>query len=295
MVFSFANLSQQVISGLATGSIYALGAFGLVLIFKTMDTVNFAQGKMAMVTAFVAWTCMNRFHMPYYLAFIVAVAFGALLGIFIERVFLRPVQGSSPLTLIIITLGLVMILEGVAGWIFGFDTKNYPVAVKGDPLTVLTAKISPHNLLIIIVTLVIMAGIYLFFKYTMAGIAIRATAQDITTSYLMGINVSRIFSTTWAVSAILGAIAGILIAPVSFLSTTMMDEVQLKAFSAAVLGGFTSLGGAVVGGLLLGVLENLVAGYISPEFKTSFAFGLIILVLWVKPSGLLGTVQRKKV
>lgn len=295
MVFSFANLSQQIISGLATGSIYALGAFGLVLIFKTMDTVNFAQGKMAMVTAFVAWTCVNTFHMSYWMAFLAALAVGALMGGLIERVFLRPVQGSSPLTLIIISLGLVMILEGVAGWIFGFDTKTLPEAIKGEPLTILMARISPHNLLIIGVTLAIMVGIFLFFKYTMAGIAIRATAQDITTSYLMGINVSRIFSTTWIVSAMLGAVAGILISPVTFVSTTMMDEIQLKAFSAAVLGGFTSLGGAVLGGLILGVLENLVAGYISPEFKASFAFGLIILILWIKPSGLLGTVQRKKV
>lgn len=295
MVFSFANLSQQIVSGLATGSIYALGAFGLVLIFKTMDTVNFAQGKMAMVTAFVAWTCVNNFHLPYWAAFLVAVVVGAMMGGLIERIFLRPVQGSSPLTLIIITLGLVMILEGVAGWIFGFDTKTLPEAIKGEPLTILMAKISPHNLLIMGVTLAIMIGIFLFFKYTMAGIAIRATAQDIPTSYLMGINVSRVFSTTWIVSAMLGAIAGILISPVTFVSTTMMDEIQLKAFSAAVLGGFTSLGGAVLGGLILGVLENLVAGYISPEFKASFAFGLIILILWIKPSGLLGTVQRKKV
>lgn len=295
MVFSFANLSQQIVSGLATGSIYALGAFGLVLIFKTMDTVNFAQGKMAMVAAFVAWACINNFHLPYWAAFLVAIAVGAVMGGAIERIFLRPVQGSSPLTLIIISLGLVMILEGVAGWIFGFDTKTLPEAIKGEPLTILWAKISPHNLLIIGVMLAIMIGIFLFFKYTMAGIAIRATAQDITTSYLMGINVSRVFSTTWIVSAMLGAIAGILIAPVTFVSTTMMEEIQLKAFSAAVLGGFTSLGGAVLGGLILGVLENLVAGYISPEFKASFAFGLIILILWIKPSGLLGTVQRKKV
>ena len=295
MGFNFANLSQQILSGLATGSIYALGAFGLVLIFKTMDTVNFAQGKMAMVTAFIAWVCMNRFHTPYYVAFIVALVCGAVMGILIERVFLRPVQGSSPLTLIIISLGLVMILEGVAGWVFGFDTKNFTEAVQGSPVTILSAKISPHNLLIVGVTFLIMLGIYLFFKYTMAGIAIRATAQDITTSYLMGINVSRVFSSTWAVSAMIGAVAGILIAPVTFLSTGMMDEVQIKAFSAAVLGGFTSLEGAVVGGLLLGILENLVAGYISTEFKTSFAFALIILVLWIKPSGLFGNLQRKKV
>lgn len=295
MGISLTTLSQQILSGLATGSIYALGAFGLVLIFKTMDTVNFAQGKMGMITAFIAWTCINKFDMPYFLAFITALVLGAIIGIVIERVFLRPVQGSSPLTLIIVTLGLVMVLEGLAGWIFGVETKTFPEAVTGNPLTILTAKISPHNLLIIFVTLIIMVGIYLFFKFTMAGIAIRATAEDITTSYLMGINVSRVFSITWAVSAVLGAIAGILIGPVTFLSTTMMDEIQLKAFSAAVLGGFTSLLGAVVGGLILGVLENLVAGYISPEFKTSFAFGLIILVLWVKPSGLLGTIQRKKV
>lgn len=295
MGFTFANLSQQILSGLATGSIYALGAFGLVLIFKTMDTVNFAQGKMAMVTAFIAWTCMNRFHTPYWAAFIVAVVFGAVMGMAIERVFLRPVQGSSPLTLIIITLGLVMILEGVAGWVFGFDTKSFTEAIKGSPVSVLGAKISPHNILIIVVTFAIMLGIYLFFKYTRAGIAIRATAQDITTSYLMGINVSRVFSSTWAVSAMIGAIAGMLIAPVTFMSTNMMDEVQLKAFSAAVLGGFTSLEGAVAGGLILGVLENLVAGYISPEFKTSFAFALIIVILWIKPSGLFGNMQRKKV
>ncbi|MGE5673223.1 MAG: branched-chain amino acid ABC transporter permease [Mycobacterium leprae] len=285
---------QQMIAGLATGSLYALAALGLVLIFKTSDVVNFAQGEMAMVSTFVMFTFLTAVHMPYWGAFLVAMCFAGLLGAGIERVVLRPLSKAPLISVLIATLGLLNILNGVAGWVWGYDPRPFPQAVNGSPFTVGGLIFTLPDLLAMGVGVVVMGGFFLLFKYAKIGIAMRAVAENRVAARLMGIPTDRILSLTWGMGGILAAIAGILIAPVTTLDVNMMADMQIKAFTAAVLGGFNSLPGAVVGGLSLGVLENLVAQF-SPQLKTPFAFALIVLVLVVRPAGLLGTMQRKKV
>lgn len=287
-------LLQQIISGLATGCLYAMAALGLVLIYKTTDVVNFAQGEMAMFATFFAFTLLNA-AVPFWLALAGALLAAALLGIVLEKVFIRPLHKASLLSVLIMTIGLMMVINGLAGWVWGFEPHNFPTAVSGEPMRLGQLVITLPDVLNLVVTCVIMAAFYGIFKYSLVGIAMRAVAENRLAARLMGVKVNRILSTTWAAGAMLGAVAGILIAPVTFLDINMMAEVIIKAFTAAVLGGFNSLPGAVVGGLLLGVLENMVAGYISTELKGAFAFLLIVAVLCIRPTGLLGTVERKKV
>lgn len=288
-------LIQQIISGLSTGCLYALTALGLVLIFKTTDVVNFAQGEMAMFSTFIAFALLMTVGLPFWGAFTGALLAAALLGMTLERVFIRPLQKTSHLHVLIMTIGLMMVINGVAGWIWGFEPNNFPTTLSGEPINLGELVITLPDIMNLMVTCIIMMVFYLVFKYSLVGIAMRAVAENRLAARLMGVKVNRILSFTWAVGAILAGVAGILIAPITFLDLNMMSEVLIKAFTAAVLGGFNSLPGAVVGGLLLGVLENIVAGYISTELKSAFAFALIVAVLCIRPMGLLGTVERKKV
>lgn len=287
-------LVQQIISGLATGSLYALAALGLVLIFKTSDVVNFAQGEMAMFGTFIMFTLLSSMNVPYWGAFVGALAFAAVMGAAIERVVLRPLNKAPLISVLIATLGLMNIINGVAGWIWGYEMKPFPQALNGDPINVGSIVFTLPDLMNIAVGVVVMICFFLLFKYTKMGVAMRAVAENRTASKLMGIPTDRILSLTWGLGGILAAIAGILIAPVTNLEINMMADMQIKAFTAAVLGGFTSLPGAVVGGLTLGVLENIVGQYF-PQLRTPFAFGLIVLVLIIRPAGLMGTIQKKKV
>ena len=286
---------QQVVSGLAAGCLYALAALGLVLIYRTMDIVNFAHGEMAMVSTFMAHTFLVRLGFSYILAAVCAIIFAFVFGMAVERIFLRPIQGGPLISLMIMTLGLFMVLNGAAGWVWGFDPVSFPRAVSGRPIWIGDLIITRDSILVLAVTIAMALALYVVLRFTMAGIAIRATSQNSRAARLMGVPVPKVYALTWGISAVLGAVAGILIAPTTFLSPSMMAEVQIKAFTAAVLGGFSSLPGAVVGGLLLGVLENLVAGYISTELKSTFAFALIVAVLFIRPSGLLGTPPKRKV
>lgn len=287
-------LLQQLISGFATGGLYALAALGLVLIYKTSDVVNFAHGEMAMFSTFIAYTTMTSYGMSYWEAFILALLFASVLGFIVERFFIRPIQNAPVLSLLIVTLGLMMIVNGIAGWTFGFETHSFPAIVGGE-LKIFGAVISKSNLLTLVITVFIMGILFYMLKYTLAGIALRATSENPTIARLMGIAVNHVYSITWVVSSILGAIAGMFIAPTTFLDVNMMSSVLLKAFTAAVLGGFTTFVGPVVGGLILGVLENIASGYISAQLSSTFAFALIVIMLWIKPTGLVGQKVRKKV
>ena len=287
-------LAQQIISGLATGSLYALAALGLVLIFKTSDVVNFAQGEMAMFGTFIAFTLLTSAGLPYWGAFLLALAFAALFGAAIERVVLRPLAKAPLISVMIATLGLFQVINGVAGWIWGYEPQPFPTAVSGAPITVAGMVFTMQNLLNIGVAMLIMFGFFLLFKFSILGVAMRAVAENRTAAKLMGVPTDRILALTWGLGGILAATAGILTAPVTTLDINFMGTLQIKAFTAGVLGGFTSLPGAVIGGLTLGVLENLV-GQFNSQLQTPFAFGLIVLVLVIRPAGLLGTIQKKKV
>lgn len=285
---------QTTIAGLETGSLYALAALGLVLIFRTSDIINFAQGDMAMFSTFVAFTLFN-YTGSYPVAFIGALVFAAIFGFLMERVFIRPASKANLVSKMIITLGMIMIVGGLAGAVFGTDSLYFRKALLADNITLGGIVVQPNALFIISLTLVIMAVLFYVINRTKVGIAIRATAQNENTARLMGIPVLRIYSLSWIIATVLGATAGILVAPTTNVSINMMAEIHLKSFIAAILGGFNSFIGPVVGGFILGVLDNMVGLYISLKWKTVIVYGLLIIILIVKPTGLFGQVHRKKV
>lgn len=286
--------AQLIVNGLALGSLYALTAFGIVLIYKTTDVITFAQGETAMFCTFIAFTLITALQLPFVVAFVLTVLFALVLGTLIERVVLRRVGTGSVLNSVIVTVGLALVLLGVAGWLWGYQTRPFPAPVSGPPLRLGTVVLSQLNALILVVMLLLMVILFAFFRYSLTGIAMRAVAQNRTAAQLMGININRINAIGWGLGTALGAVTGILIAPLNYLDPMMMGDVALKAFAAAVLGGFTSLPGAVVGGLVLGIIDSVV-GFQVPELRTTIAFLLIVLVLVVRPGGLLGTQEIKKV
>ena len=288
---------QQVVSGLATGSIYAALALALVMIYEATDVVNFAQGEMAMFATYICWSMLNA-GMPYWVAFFATLAFAFAGGVLIERVIIRPVENAPILTIVIVTIGLLVIFNSVAGWIYTYVQKPFPSPFPGEPLKFGEIVFGSHDLGQIAVTLVVLACIYVFFRYTPLGLAMRAAAQNPVSSRLVGIRVGWMLALGWGLAAMFGAVAGMMVAPVLFLDPNMMGGVQIYAFAAATLGGFTSPLGAGVGGLIVGVLENLVGTYVSfigTELKLTVALALIIIVLLVKPSGLFGRVIVKRV
>ncbi|MGH2544482.1 MAG: branched-chain amino acid ABC transporter permease [Ardenticatenaceae bacterium] len=290
-------LARQIAGGLAAGALYGLMALGLVLIYKTSDVVNFGHGDMAAFTAFTTFALLVTADWPVALALVGTLLVAVLLGVVVERGVLRPARErhAPVLALVVATLGISQILNGTIGAVWGRQVKSLPSLVSGPPLHWASIVITRGQLFNLGVGLALALALYLFFRLTNLGIAMRATAQNPVAAQLMGVSVNRVLAVTWGLGAALGAVAGVLIAPATFLEPDTMNAVLIKAFAAAVIGGFTSLPGAILGGLILGVLENLVAGYIATELKTTFAFGLILVVLALRPAGLLGRPMVKKV
>jgi branched-chain amino acid transport system permease protein len=287
---------QQVVSGMATGGIYASLALALVMIYQATDVVNFAQGEMAMFSTYLAWTMLNA-GLPYWAAFCLTLAIAFVGGILIERIVIRPVESAPILAIVIVTIGLLVILNSMAGWIYSYIQKPFPSPFPSKPIRVGDIVFGAHDVGAIGVTLVILLALFLFFKFTPLGLAMRAAAQNPTSSRLCGIRVSWMLALGWGLAAAFGAVAGMMVAPVVFLDPNMMGGIQLYAFAAATVGGFSSPAGAVLGGLLVGVTENLVGTYVTfigTELKLTVALAMIIIVLLVRPSGLFGrtTVRR---
>ncbi len=277
----------QVLSGLATGGIYASVALALVMIYQATHLVNFAQGEMAMFSTYVAWALMNA-GMPYWAAFFLTIALSFAGGIVIERVIIRPVEKGSVLSVVVVFIGLLVIMNSVAGWIFSYTVKPFPSPFPAEPLFG-NHYVSSHGLGAIAITLAVVTLLYAFFRFTPLGLAMRAAAQNPASARLVGIRVGWMKALGWGLAAAIGAIAGMMVAPVVYLDPNMMAGVLLYAFAAALLGGIDSPFGAVIGGFLVGVLENLVGTYlIGNELKLTVALALIVGVLIVKPSGLFG-------
>lgn len=279
---------QLIVSGIVFGCIYGLTALGIVLIFRTTDVVNFSQGEMAMFSTFVSYVFLTQIGMPYAIAFLLALGFSAILGIGLYLGVMKWIQSSSPLHKMIVTLGLNMILNGLAGFIWGRHASSYPLAVEGESMKLGTAFVTPNELFILGITLALMLIFFFIFRYSKVGLAMRAASQDMTASKLMGIKVSRVFMWTWCAGSVMGGVAGMMTAPLTFLDTNMMLNVLVMSFAAAVLGGFVSLPGVVIGGVIVAVFENLVSYYLSPELKLSYIFVLIIVILYVCPQGIFG-------
>ncbi len=277
---------HQILSGIATGGIYASLALALVMIYQSTHHVNFAQGEMATFSTFIAYTLVTA-GVPYWAAFVVTVAASFVLGVLIERVLLRPVAAAPELTLVGVFIGLLLIFNALSGWIWDYTIKPFPSPFGDRPL--LGGIISSHELGSTAVTLVVLLLIYVFFRHTRLGLAMRAVAYNPASSRLVGIRVGWMLALGWGLAAAIGAVAGMMIAPIVFLDPNMMGGILLYAFAGALLGGLDSPLGAVIGGFLVGVIENLGGAYVvGTELKLTLALIIIAGVLVVKPSGLLG-------
>ena len=286
-------LLHQVLSGLATGGIYASVALALVMIYQATHLVNFAQGELAMFSTYIAWSLMQA-GVPYWGAFFITVAVAFVLGVLIERIIVRPVENGPILSLVIVFIGLLVILNSLAGWIFSYTIKPFPSPFPTEPLFG-NSYVSSHELGSIGITLAVLALVFVFFRFTPLGLAMRAAAQNPVSSRLVGIRVGWMLPLGWSLAAAIGSIAGIMVAPTVFLEPNMMAGILLYAFAAALLGGVDSPGGAVLGGFIVGVLENVVGSILGTELKLSVALVLIVGVLVIRPSGLFGKVNVTRV
>jgi branched-chain amino acid transport system permease protein len=278
---------HQVFSGLAAGGVYASLALALVMIYQATHLVNFAQGEMAMFSTYIAWALIQA-GLPYWAAFFLTLGIAFAGGIVIERVVIRPLAGSSVLAVVIVFIGLLVIFNAMAGWIFSYIVKTFPSPFPAEaPFG--NKYIGSHELGVIAVTLIVLALLYLFFRHTTLGLAMRAAAENPVSSRLVGIRVGWMLALGWGLAAAVGAVAGMMVAPIVFLDPNMMSGILLYAFAGALLGGIDNPAGAVFGGFVVGVLENLVGAFlIGNELKLSVALALIIGVLVVRPQGLFG-------
>jgi branched-chain amino acid transport system permease protein len=287
---------QLIVSGISIGSIYALVALAMVIIYKTSEVPNFAQGEMAMLSTFIAYMLLSSYGQPFLISFSGALIFAVLLGVFLEFVFLRRAKDPNVLSLILITLGFEMMIYGVASWKWGAEQQSFPFPVSDyDIVNVGPAVVSHLNIATLLVTLLLMGILFLFFRYTKVGIAMKATQQNMLAARINGIRANRILSITWGMSSLIGALAGMMLAPIATLDPNLMMDPLLKGFASAVLGGMTTLVGSAIGGYILGVIETLFGGYVSLQFKSIVAFLIIVLVLCFKPSGLFAKHYIRKV
>jgi branched-chain amino acid transport system permease protein len=280
---------HQVLAGLATGGIYACMALAIVMIYQAIDHLNFAQGEMAMFSTFIAWQLM-QWGLPYWAAFVLTIAISFAAGVLIERTIFKPLHGAPVLSHVVVFIALFAILNSVAGFIWDYTVKPFPTPFGSHPLLG-NGIMSAHDAGMIGVTVVLLTLLYLFFRHTRIGLAMRAAAANPASARLVGIRVEWMVALGWGMAAAIGAVAGILIAPVVFLEPNMMLSILLYGFAGAVVGGLTSPPGAVVGGFAVGVIENLAGTfipYVGREMKLTIALALIVAVLTVKPSGLFG-------
>jgi branched-chain amino acid transport system permease protein len=282
---------QLVVDGIAIGSIYGALALALVLIFRSTGIVNFAQGEMAMFSTFGAWALVQA-GIPLGLALLLALAASFIGGMVIERVIIRPVEGEDPLTILIVTLGLFILVNSLAGWIWGFNNRGFPRALPDDTASIAGIQVSVESLGIVAVLLVVVGLLFLLFQRTKLGLAMRAAAANPASARLVGIDVGRTLMIGWGLAALLGAVAGVLVAPQLFLDVNFMGGVLVYSFAAATLGGFDSPKGAVIGGWIIGVAETLAGdyiGWIGSDLTILVPLAIIFVVLLVRPNGLFGS------
>jgi len=286
-------LLHQVLAGLATGGIYASLALALVMIYQATHLVNFAQGEMAMFTTYIAWSLVNA-GVPYWLAFAATVLLAFLFGVLIERLVIRPVEDAPVLAVVVVFIALLLILNSVTGWIYTYTIKSFPSPFPKE--SVFGKWLSSHELGAIGVTLVVVLLVYGFFRFTPLGLAMRAAAQNPASARLVGIRVGWMLALGWGLAAAVGAVAGMMVAPIVYLDPNMMGGILLYAFAAALVGGIDNPWGAVFGGFLVGVLENVLGAFvIGNELKLSVALAIIVGVLLVRPSGFFGSVHVTRV
>jgi len=286
---------QQLVSGIALGCVYGLIALGFVLIYKATEVVNFAQGDLMMLGGFFAYTYIGILGYGYWWGFLLAVMSMGIVGMLVERLLVRPILGFPQFAIVMATIGLGYFLRSIAGMIWGTDDLKIDNPFSSGVLRIGSLVLAYDKLSVIVATFILCAVLYVFFNKTRLGTAMRATSENMLAAYYMGIPVKRVVSLIWAISAMVAAAAGVLLAPITFVHTNVGLVLGLKAFPAAVLGGFGSIPGAVVGGIIIGVLETMAGFYLPTGWKDAMPYILLLVILLLKPEGLFGAVARKKV
>ena len=287
---------QLVISGMAQGCIYGLIALGFVLIYKATETVSFAQGDLMMLGAFGGLAGMTMLGFPFWLAVPAAIAAMALFGVLTERVVIRPILGQPAFSIVMLTIGIGYVARGLITMLpgIGTDTHTLPVPYRNVTWNAGGLILSAEHMVVIVVTALLCLGLFAMFRYSKLGIAMQASSQNQLAAYYMGIPVKRLNGLVWGLAAAVAAVAGLLLAPITFVHANM-GFIGLKAFPAAVVGGFGSLPGAIVGGLIIGIVESLSGFYLPEGFKDIAAYAVVLIMLMVKPNGLFGDKLTKKV
>ena len=290
---------QLTVTGLALGMVYALIAIGFVIILKCSNAFNIAQGHLVMIGGYLGYTFLVTFGLPIWATLILAVVTATLMGLLIERLALRPLVGQSELAVIMMTIALATVLEGLATLIWGGEYKTYHGLLPTLTLKVGQISVPPESLIGLLVSLVAVTLLLLLFRYTKIGLAMRATAEDLQVVQSFGIKATTVYAVSWVISSIVGVVGGILLGGVSGVMIPLA-EIGLKAFAVVLLGGVNSIGGAIVGGIILGVSENVAAGYLDPLLPGGglaqiFPFILMLIVLIFKPHGLFGLVRIERI
>jgi len=285
---------QLLVSGISQGCVYGLIALGFVLIYKATEMVNFAQGDLMMFGAFLAITFINVMGLPFITGVLAALATMALLGIVLERLLLRPMIGEPHFAVLMLTIGLGFVLRAVAGAIWGSNPRPLETPYSGRVLEFGELVIGFENVAIVAGTVLLCGLLYGFFRFTRLGIAMQAASQNQLAAYYVGIPVKRVYALVWALSAVIATCAGILTAPVSLVDP-LMGFIGIKAFAAAIVGGFGSLPGAIIGGLVVGLAEQFAGLYLPPGFADMSAYLILLVMLIIRPQGLFASIHRKKV
>jgi branched-chain amino acid transport system permease protein len=292
------NLMQLTITGLAWGSVYACIALGFVLIFKATDVFNFAQPELMMLGAYLAFFIITTLKLPFIIAFIVVLMLIGLIAALLEMMIVRPLVGKPVLSVIMVTIGIANVLKGLTGSVWGHEEHRFPAPFSQEPVMVFGTAINQAELFTIATTAILLIVFFLFFKYSESGISMRATAEDTTTAFLMGINVKRVFTASWVIAAVVATIAGVFLASFTYVDP-MMNFSGYKALPALVLGGLDSIHGAIIGGLIIGVVENLAGFYLEDYLGSGIneiaAYVLVLIVMMIRPYGLFGTKEIERV
>jgi len=289
---------QMLVTGIVVGSVYALVALGFVLIYKSSDAINFAQGEFLLVGTYVCLTLVASYNIPFIAAILITLAFSAVLGLVVERIVLRPFIGKPVISMIMATIGLASVMAGIVHIIWGHETRVYPKVFSDKPLQLGDVVIAPVYAWALIIVVIMLVILTLFFKYSKLGIAMRATADDQQAALSMGISVKTIFAVAWAIAAIVSAVGGVLLGNINGVNSSL-STIGLKVLPVAILGGLDSIPGAIIGGILIGIIESLTGGYLDPlvggGLKEVIPFIILVLILMFKPYGLFGKKEIERV